>query len=458
MTCECPADGFCARYKREMTGRVREICQGINIDPAKAEAYRRNWLALANAPAGSGEHLRRLLHELDITSREGCGCKERISQMDGWGRACAGHRAEIASWLQEAAAERGWLEKIRTGVKLLAQPWFNPVYPYGSIVDEAIRRSEESLRGATGGTLIKRFDETNLAPGQPGKRFNSSIIAYGDGYLMAYRDGWAGSEIHLVRLDAACNPVGNSWKLHLRHSKANYGREDPRLFMHNGRVHVAYAGVVGRPLHTNVLYARLAEDLTVEQVSFPMLKGRNRWEKNWSFFSSGGELFAVYAVAPHRIIRVDGSHAEFVYESPTRITWHGGEMRGGASPVLVGDEWWHFFHDRIDTGGMATYRTGLYTFSAKPPFAPLRYLPDPLMVANAASRPHDQYCNVVFTCGAAQAGNGWILSSGIHDRWTELQRFDNLEQKLIRCEPIALPATDTESLSPNSTSIPVALA
>ena len=32
MICECENDGFCARYKRDMYGRDRELCAGINVD------------------------------------------------------------------------------------------------------------------------------------------------------------------------------------------------------------------------------------------------------------------------------------------------------------------------------------------------------------------------------------------------------------------------------------------
>jgi ADP-heptose:LPS heptosyltransferase len=48
MTCDCQEDGFCQRYNREMHGRLRQICQGENIDPGMAEQYRALWRAQAN--------------------------------------------------------------------------------------------------------------------------------------------------------------------------------------------------------------------------------------------------------------------------------------------------------------------------------------------------------------------------------------------------------------------------
>lgn len=48
--CDCPADGFCSRYKRTMLGRLREICRGENIDPVAAEQYRRTWASQVPTP------------------------------------------------------------------------------------------------------------------------------------------------------------------------------------------------------------------------------------------------------------------------------------------------------------------------------------------------------------------------------------------------------------------------
>jgi ADP-heptose:LPS heptosyltransferase len=41
--CDCNADGFCHRYQREMVGRMREICAGVNVDLGTAAAFREVW-------------------------------------------------------------------------------------------------------------------------------------------------------------------------------------------------------------------------------------------------------------------------------------------------------------------------------------------------------------------------------------------------------------------------------
>lgn len=276
-----------------------------------------------------------------------------------------------------------------------------------------------------------RYSHENLWPGVPGHRFNPSILAHEDGYLLAARNGWAGSEIYVGRLDAAFRPVGEPWKLELHHpSAAGYGREDPRLFTHDGAVHVTYVGVQGprQVLRTNVLYARLSRDLRVERLHFPAYSRRQSWEKNHSYFSHEGELYCVYSIAPHVILRIDGDRALPFYERVNPFPWRGGERRGGASPVRVGDEYWHVAHDRIEpTPGRRIYRAFVYAFAANPPFRPMRQMSEPLVTADLTNRPADQYAFVFFPCGAVIDGGDLVVSAGVHDRWSELHRFPMAE-------------------------------
>jgi transposase len=74
-----------------------------------------------------------------------CVCRKRddpTRKMNLWGaEGCRVHRAAIAAWLKESAAATSWLEKAATAAKLIGKSWFNPLDPYGSLVDEAIRRA-----------------------------------------------------------------------------------------------------------------------------------------------------------------------------------------------------------------------------------------------------------------------------------------------------------------------------
>jgi predicted GH43/DUF377 family glycosyl hydrolase len=290
------------------------------------------------------------------------------------------------------------------------------------------RAKEDARQPVPSGGIV--FDETNLHPGIPGKRFNSSIIEWGDGYAMAWRHGWAGSEIYISMLDSEFRPQGEPAKLNLFHPRhANYGREDPRFFRHNGQLHLEYIGVIGKMGPTNVLYARLNTQWQVEAIFYPEIEGRNSWEKNHQYFSSGGQLHAVYSVRPHRILRIDGNHAEWIFETDAQLPWKPDtEIRGGVSPVLVDDEWWCFFHAKKGWH----YHMGLYTFENKPPFRVRRIIPEPLLWAdestNRGTKLHGRnYAPVVFPCGALLKGVEWIVSMGIHDRWTELHMFNHTQ-------------------------------
>ncbi len=292
-------------------------------------------------------------------------------------------------------------------------------------------------------SFLARYDRDNLwVPPQHHAplRFNSSILPWEDGYLLAYRTRWTVSEIHLSKLDAHFVPIP-CWhrKLDLEASGANYGCEDPRLFLHQGIPHVAYVGVVGEPGnidHTNVMYARLDPDtLDVSGVFFPHYGGRQSWEKSWSFFESGEELYCVYQTTPrHQVLRIRGEEAKLAADLRNSIQWQGGIVRGGASPVRVGDEFWHFAHDRLEVGGLRVYRTLLFTFDTEPPFRPRRYVPHGILAANPYTMPVKQYCSCVYPGGAVRDGPRWIVSHGVHDMWTELHSWGHTDLENRLCE------------------------
>lgn len=49
--CDCEKDGYCSRYAREMRGRMREICAGVNCDLGTAAAFRDQWKRENNMPS-----------------------------------------------------------------------------------------------------------------------------------------------------------------------------------------------------------------------------------------------------------------------------------------------------------------------------------------------------------------------------------------------------------------------
>jgi predicted protein tyrosine phosphatase len=457
---------------------------------------------------------------------------------------------------------------------------------------------------------IVQFDEFNLFPQLPGKRFNPSLIRFKDEIVFCWRDGWEGSNLYCCKLDKNLNPVSDPVRLDLLNNRCTYGREDPNLFVYRNRLHVAFVGVIGAGpnfVRTYMLYARLSDDLRVEEIFTPDPPGvlAPRWQKNWGFFEGlDGELYTLYQLRPQKVLRIDGNKCEWAYEHPGFRVWTSGEPRTGAAPqylpgtdmkrimvrnravaprtrpgepyvvlslydytgsppefphdpnrvavlplqfqdfdparrnyglgetyggVPVEDQWmrrehadqlwnflvyhrnvptvvvhcnaavsrspavaqavcdswnlsrslidwkndwgtqdpsvqptnlhvyktvcaaapkppegefWSFFHDHVYLDGRKTYRMGLYTFDPNPPFAPRRFVPESLVIADRSTNVTDpkrnlveNYCEVIFPRGAVFAGDRWYVSSGVHDRWSEIRSFAHADL-LRRLKPV----------------------
>lgn len=278
--------------------------------------------------------------------------------------------------------------------------------------------------------LVRRVDRAALArldgvKAAADARFNPSLFRYKGRLLFAYRTGWEGANVHVAEMSENLVPLKVA-SLALAHPRANYGREDPRLFEHAGGLHVAYIGVEGVPggVVTNQMYARLSDDLRVERVFYPHYAGRQAWEKNWQFFSHGGSLYAAYSVSPHKILKVDGDAATLAYETAVAHPWSGGHLRGGSSPLPAGGRFYSWFHGARQVAGWRHYNVGVYCFDAAPPFAVTHMTPHPLAWADLKSKPADVWAAVVFPCGAVLEGGKWRVSLGWHDRHSEVWEYD----------------------------------
>lgn len=261
---------------------------------------------------------------------------------------------------------------------------------------------------------------------QPGGyAFNGGLFRWQGKLLCCYRTGWAGAKLHVAELNEDYSVIRTIPVKMPYHPRCSYGREDPRLFEFGGRLHVSFTGVQGagrKGVVTNVLYARLTDKYQVEDLFYPPLRPRMGWEKNWAFFQHGKDLYCVYSISPHRVVRAHGiAPAEFAYEQPFRFPWSGGHLRGGASPVRVGDRFYHWFHGRKDPG--AIYNVGVYVFEAEPPFRPIAASAEPLL-AGDPKQTDGNYCPVTFPCGAVLENGIWRIGMGINDRRLAAAEWD----------------------------------
>jgi len=274
---------------------------------------------------------------------------------------------------------------------------------------------------------------------------NCSILPYKSRLLLAYRTGWMGARIHVAELHDGLK-AGPSKTLNLSHPYSVGGREDPRLFIHNDRLHLAYVGVrllTNRKVIARQLFARLTDDYEVEYVWEPFYDASPEWEKNWQPFSVDGRLFAVYSMQPWRVLELMGGRAVQLFADGPNVPWSGGFARGGAPPVLHNGEFYAFFHgsdfSRRGTGQPDVYTVGVCTFEAKPPFRPLRITTQPIFGPDMTDLPRFAngrlwHAATAFPCGAYHDAGQWVVSYGHNDHWCRVSAFnaEEIESRLCK--------------------------
>jgi predicted GH43/DUF377 family glycosyl hydrolase len=280
---------------------------------------------------------------------------------------------------------------------------------------------------------ITKIDSADLMQGKVGTAFNSSIIRYQGKLLLAHRTGWMGSQIWIAELNEDYKPNGINYQLKLDTANSNYGREDPRLFVFRGKLHISFTGVKGlrrsKNITTRQLYVSLNDDFGVDKIYTPDYCQNDSmlWQKNWQFFEWKNELYCVYSIEPHVILKVNGNRCSIASYSNGKFNWSGGHKRGGCPPILVNGLFYHWFHGAVDIGSQwptRQYNYSVYTFDPMDNFSIVHTNETPLYYADNKTRPPDQYCSVVFNSGCIFENNNWIISNGIHDRWNEIHEWD----------------------------------
>lgn len=109
--------------------------------------WRRNCKGRAGE-IGVGWRLEIILNGMNAKKVGGCNCNEMISKMNRWGiTGCREHRAEIVEHLKAAYKETSWADFAAASAKAITSGLafkINPLDPFGSLVDEAIRLAEVS--------------------------------------------------------------------------------------------------------------------------------------------------------------------------------------------------------------------------------------------------------------------------------------------------------------------------
>lgn len=279
---------------------------------------------------------------------------------------------------------------------------------------------------------------------QSPRNYNPSICAFNGRVWMAYRshrmdrvgEGRCGVAI-CETAPLIKEQVANSQWLDLGGATGKEHHEDPRLFLFQGKMHIAFIETTF-PLNRNYIavqkYARLEhtnKGWKVAEVFRPHYGDNyaDKQEKNWQFMEKGGQLYAIYSSEPFVILRLAGDQVVEVIKRGA-IQWPWGEVRGGSPPLRWGNLWLSFFHSSTPAieGAWRRYWMGAITFDDN--FNLVQITHRPLASGSEADdHGHDPRVGsnwkpyVVFPGGAVPTEAGWDVSLGINDWRCALARI-----------------------------------
>lgn len=150
----------------------------------------------------------------------------------------------------------------------------------------------------------------------------------------------------------------------------NTWREDPRIFVNNNKFLLSYTFVRKKKNCISSVKIKYCS-LKVLGINFQsnnynsrfklrpreihLKYGNNEkhlidksvyWEKNWLFFSHYNDLIVVYSLNPLIIYNVGDNKCikNYIWTHRLNSKWKNFEIRGGASPILVGNNYYFFAH------------------------------------------------------------------------------------------------------------------
>ncbi len=311
--------------------------------------------------------------------------------------------------------------------------------------------------------------------------YNPAIVHHRGRLLMAYRIDFGYDKplrvaVAICELDARLQVVPDSVVAlsdTIRCSAENHF--DARFLVFDGRLFIHYNN--NWDTAPNRLFLVELDQDTLEARAparlLNLMGERQPIEKNWMLFAHDEELFAIYQVDPHVVLRVDlagagpvccrpGYHTVWETKGYTRRY---GALRGGTPPVRVGANYVSVFHSRTHTRSLAQgipaqaveklrrmpwlhpikrwfreqfdpvrYYGGVYVFAAEPPFTPTFMRPTPILWPEREGRRRHPTPSpmaprrVVYPCGLVRLDDDrWLVSYGIHDEQAALRVFSTQE-------------------------------
>lgn len=165
---------YCERHQCRKTEHWHTLCK-------TKSSYRSLWdkgkgpgqpsaplgpLPLQGRRKGVGDHLKDVTTELKLTMKQGCNCNALATRMNNLGPdGCRWIRAELVDALKKNAQKYTWGDVAKAAAKALTTElgWrIDLLDPYGSLLDEAIRRTEAELQAKELAQLVPPHVEHGL--------------------------------------------------------------------------------------------------------------------------------------------------------------------------------------------------------------------------------------------------------------------------------------------------------
>jgi predicted GH43/DUF377 family glycosyl hydrolase len=289
--------------------------------------------------------------------------------------------------------------------------------------------------------------------------FNPSLVKREDGiWLLVRASGlhprgfiYGQNRIAALKLDDQGKQPHHGKVLHWPVDNPMQHFEDPRGFYHPrlGQTLIGCCTFLwnGPGDWTGALQAFGAfdNDWVCKKMDYPKIGGNpgkvekvvhKDYEKNWVWWLNEERLHLLYKANPWTVHVFQNRWSERTDYKIDGITWPYGEIRGGTSPVQVGDLFFTFHHSSLPwRGRYRRYFAGAIGFETVPPYKPRLITSEPLLQGSQQDTWAQRKPLVVFPCGALNLNGKWLISMGVNDMksaWLELPH----ESLLERMKPI----------------------
>lgn len=299
-------------------------------------------------------------------------------------------------------------------------------------------------------------------PELKGNCFNPSIVNIEDGYLLSFRwdkpdkhlknllktARWASRKTYvcLVELDRELNPKSSVQILDLvnQENQSIVDPTDMRIIRINDEVTGIFNTVTSLPHHppiirlytVNLKKDPLAQRYVPEPCQKLIYPNAREVEKNWTPFVWNDELYFVYEISPHTILKVnrDTGVCELLEKQNFQQEWTYGSPRGGTPAISYKNLYVSFFHSaeraiQIRKHKACYYLMGCYAFQGEPPFHVKALTPKPILSSNLYSFRHNRR-KILYPSGVAENKDQFIVACGENDEHIVIVSID--KSKMIQ--------------------------